>query len=209
MHNKRGKTKCVREKSLHSHTHTHRPKRVGSGNVQGLFAIECKCSITKCVLFSLVLLLSCSRCVTFFYVPLLLLLLLLLLFSFGRPPPKQPSIADTKRIHLNKPFIWLLLNNLILFPSFLGSFFLVFLSDTVMHFHLHSQFAFIVCAAMCLYPIFLYSTYSMHVQWLKRRRKKLHCIGIHKMMHKKRDAFIHLSFSLPLSLDIGVFVRYT
>lgn len=127
MHNKRGKTKCVREKSLHSHTHTHRPKRVGSGNVQGLFAIECKCSITKCVLFSLVLLLSCSRCVTFFYVPLLLLLLLLLmLFSFGRPPPKQPSIADTKRIHLNKPFIWLLLNNLILFPSFLGSFFWYF-----------------------------------------------------------------------------------
>lgn len=61
------------------------------------FAIGCKCSITK---------------------------FLLLCFSFGRPPPKQPSIADTKRIHLNKPFIWLLLNNLILFPSFFG--FLVF-----------------------------------------------------------------------------------
>lgn len=131
------------------------------------FRIECKCSITN-----------------FFFISC---------FSFGQPPPKQPSIADTKRIHLNKPFIWLLLNNLILFSSFFG--FLVFCwiqlcTSICIRIRL-------LCMLQCVYADF--SLCSVR----KTNEEKKPCTKIYRTDQRHRDAFIHLSLRTLL------FVRYT
>lgn len=131
-------------------------------------------------------------------------------FSFCRPPPKQPSIADTKRIHLNKPFIWLLLNNLILFPCLL--FFSVppfFFSAHFVEYSYALPFAFtyirslcttdVAVAAVAAVAVVFFCTLAYETEkkkqrwwWWWRRRRRWH-----------RDAFIHLS------LWTLVFVRYT
>lgn len=171
-----------------------------------------------CLLYSSVLLFQTAFSTPIFFRRRLLQLLLFFSF-FGRPPPKQPSIADTKRIHLNKPFIWLLLNNLILLPS--CSFFLMLLSlfsllvfwpDTVMHFHLHSQFIRLFSVSV------LYARYSLLpplLQWCLRRflfRISLsllsRCTDAKEWMWKKSATALHdIQRGAFTNLSLSLFIR--